>query len=353
MLSLLLALLPQSPSAVGADDVVLRIATTGVAAKIALPAFAVDSLLMNGLKRRFGDRGLAAGKVRGGDANITVIAAYGSVHTSREWRATLMSGKLVGAGQFDVGPTACSEHLRDLEKPYVDMTWHAFMTNGDTSFDFMLNTLSKDGVAPFTRAEFEKCVAGARFGIVRMGEWADMPLPVLDRMHEGLTRTEGDGATYLAELAKTAPDGWACALAAVEIGRPLAMKAPERLALSERVLADLKKIEAPSKFESFALLTATSAHALALRDAGQFAPALAEIAKARELPGGQTPIAKSVLSYDTATIQAQLKDAPAAIASLRESIAIDPDRRAFATHEALFEPIGSDKMLLTLLKTGK
>lgn len=353
MLSLFLALLPQSPSAINADETVLRLTTTGAAVKLALPGLAVEPKQVAGLKRRFGDRGVLSGKLRGGDGNVTVIAAYGSVHTSKEWREVLMSGKLVGAGQFDIGGTACTEQVRDLEPPYADLTWHAFLTMADTTFDLLLNTLSKDGQPPFKRAEFEHLVAGARYAVVRMGNWEDMPIPVLDRMHEGLSLAGGDGPAHLVELAKTAPDGWACALAAAEIGRPHGMAARDRLALYDRVLADIKKLEAPTKFETFAQLTALSGRAIALRDDGQLAPAMAEIAKAREMPAGSTTAAKAVLSYDAATIQAQQKDATAAVASLREAIALDPDRRAFATHENAFEPIGSDKALILLLKTGK
>lgn len=363
MLSLLLAILPQTPAAIGTDDVVSHLATTGAAVKFELPGLVVDSAQMVGLKRRFGDRALMQGKIRVDQGSLTVIAAYGTVQSSREWREVLMKGKLVGAGQFDVGSTACTEQIRELEKPYADLGWHAFLTMGDTCFDFGMFTLAKANESPIKRADLDRMLMSARFAIVRLGHWEDMPPAVLDRMHEGLTRPAGDGPAWLMGLAPAAPDGWACALAAAEIGRAMSMTAHDRIALYDRVLADLKpregvpadptKVEVPPNSKGFVELTAESGRAMALRDDGQLEAALAGVARARALPGAETPAAKTALSYDAATIHALKKDAAAAVLNLRESFAGDPDRRAFATHEAAFAPIAGDKALIALIKTGK
>ena len=341
-----------STSQVRAGEFVARVSTTGMAVKLALPTLETDPTAFKPMKRRYADRAVAQGRIRGGEGTVQIVAAYGEMRTSRTWRETLMAGKLVGAGQFDVGHVACTEQTRDLEPPYSDLGWHGFLTAGDTCFDFSLFTLAKAGDSPVKRAEFESIVREARYAVVRLGAWEEMPTAVLDRMHEGFTRPENDGVAYLTEQAKTATDGWACALAAAEIGISTHAPAAERLALCERVLADLAKVEAPGKAESFAKLTALTGRALAQRDADQLDAALETLKQAAASAKEHSPVAQSAVDYDTATVLARKKDVDGTVAALKASIAVNEDRRMYATYDASFQPLAKEKALLTLLRSA-
>lgn len=341
---------PVSDSTVRPGERVFRITTTGAAVKLALPPFDVDPTVTKALKRRFGDRGLAQGRLRGGDGALNLVAAYGDVRSSASWRQTLMAQQLVGAGQFDVGRVACTETTRDLEPPYVDVSWHAFLVAGDTCFDATFSTMQKAGVAPFTRAEFESSVRSARLAFVRLGEWQQMPVAVLDRMHEALTAENAPSVDHLVELSATAPDAWACALAAAEIGLSTGRPADERLRLADLVLAGLAKDEVATPEERFARTTALSARALALRDAGRLDDALAALDAFEVRAKDAGPWALAALPYHRATVHGKKGDAAKAVEELKLAIAADPDRRSFAAHELCFESIRNDKGLLALLR---
>jgi len=342
-----------STSAIKTGDLVGRISTTGVAVKLALPPLDTDPTTFKPMKRRYADRAVLQGRVRGAEGTtLQIVAAYGEMRTSRAWRDTLMAGKLVGAGIFDVGTVACTEQTRDLEPPYQDLGWHGFMTVADTCFDMTLFTMSKAGVSPVTRADFDSILGSARYAVVRLGAWDEMPIAVLDRMHEGLTRKDNDGVAYLSEQAKTANDGWACALAAAEIAISTKAPAAERLALCDRVLADVARIEAPSKQESFAKLTALSGRALAQRDAGELDAALETLKQAAEMAKTHTSVARCALDYDTATVLAGKKDVDGTVAALKASIQANEDRRMYATYDASFQPLAKEKALLALLRAA-
>lgn len=352
MLHALLAILPQAPVAAPPTATVLHMATTGVAVRLELPEFVPDPAVLTSLKRRFGDRGLMQGKLRG-DSTILVVSAYGELRSSQEWRASLMAGRLAGLGQFDVGATACTEASKELEAPYSNLSWHAFLTMADTCFDVTIGSLAKDGVAPFMRADLDALVKSARFAIVRLGQWEDMPAAVLEHMQAGLARPERDAATFLAERAKSADGGWACALAAAEIGMRMQMSAADRLALYDRVLADLAKLEARPADVLFAEMTALSGRASCLRDEKKYDEALAELAKAGDLPGAKSTIAVAALEYDRATIHGLKLDAAAAVEHLGKSIAADPDRRATANRDRSFEGIKASEALRKLIVPPK
>ncbi|MBL8856964.1 MAG: hypothetical protein JNL28_00445 [Planctomycetes bacterium] len=352
MLSLFLALTLTVPADTASTATVLHMPTTGAAVRIELPELVVDSTVIGALKRRHAERAILQGQMKG-ETTIMILSAYGLMRTSQEWRAELMKGKLAGHGQFDIGTTACTETSHDLEPPYSNISRRAFITMGDTCFDISMGTLAKSGVAGITREEFEAIIGSARYAILRLGVWDDMPDAVLNYMHTGLARVTNDGATHLAEQSKTATDGWACALAAAEIGGPLQMKAGERRALYERVMTDLGKLEHPGAKEAFALMTAMSGRALTLCDDAMIPDALAEITKTLALPAAQVPAAQTALEYIAATIHAQNKDAAAAVASLTKSIAGDSDRRSIARHDLMFQPIGNDPALLKLLRDPK
>jgi tetratricopeptide (TPR) repeat protein len=352
MISALLVLCLQAAAAKPMEAVVLQQSTTGAAIRLDLPEFMSDTTVVASLKRRHGDRAIAQGKLRG-DGTIMVVTAYGEMKPSAEWRQTLMAGKLVGLGQFDVGTTACTEASRDLEPPYVNLSWHAFPTFADTCFDISMGTLVKDGVSPITRADFEHIVKSARYAIVRLGNWEDMPSAVLEHMHTGLSRVENDGATFLAEKSKAAPEDWALALAAAEIGMRTKMPASDRRTLLERALTALAKIDKPAAGEAFAALTAQSGLALALRDEGKHDDALAALAKALANEGAKSKPATAALEYYAATIHALKLDAAAAVAHLKLSITADPDRRAHAKYDTSFAGIGTDQDLFKLLKPPK
>lgn len=339
-------------STVRAGDFVLRISTTGASLKLALPPLEVDEAVTKSLKRRYGDRGLLQARLRGGEGNLNVVAAYGDVRPSAKWRETLMGSKIVGLGQFSIGDVACTEGSRDLEPPYVDWSWHAFFTMGDTCFDATFQSLANGGQLPFPRAEFEKIVRGARYAYVRLGDWAEMPLPVLDRMHEALA-APADGVARLVELASSAPDGWACALAAAEIGLATGTAPQARRELAEKALAGLPKAGAGTKVEEFARFTAESALALALRDDGKLDEALAALDALEARAAGVGSRALVATQYDRATVFGKKGDAKNAVAVLKGVIEREPDRRSFATHEPCFQPIAQDKALLALLRAPK
>ncbi len=348
MFALLLALAVQTPSALGPDDVAARVSTTGVAVKLALPKYVSDPGTLASQKRRLADRALLQGRFGAEAGSVKLSAAFGEIHTSSEWRNQLLTGQLVGLGQFETGGVACTERVQELTPPYAEVGWHAFPVAGDTAFDLAIVTLRNGDVWPITRADFEHIVGGARFAIVRLGEWDAMPSSVLDRMHSGLTR-EGGGAKWLAEQSASAPDGWACALAAAELGVREKIDAATRLAWCDRVIADIGKIESPGKPERFAWLTAQSGRMLALRDAGKLDEALASLALLREKLEEHGPIAKSTISYDASTLHALRKEPEAAVAAMREAIAGNTDWRTAAKRDASFQLIARDKALLALL----
>jgi hypothetical protein len=310
---------------------------------------------MKGLTKRFGDRGVYAGKLPDKKTTVKVATAYGEMNTPKEWRDRLLGDQIVGAGQFDVGSFACTEHSHDLEPPFAELGWHAFMTAGDTVFDFTLFTLRNGDESPVKKADFVTIVKGARFAVLRLGGWDEMPEAVLTRMQSAFEheREKGDtsGAAWLA--GQCAPGDWACALAAEEVGLHEKMDAAKRLELCDSVIADLGKAGSRGKTEEFALLTAHSGRALALRDAGKFDDALAAVTKAQDEAGAHGTTATSTLAYDLATIQAGRKDVAAAVAALKQAIAVNPDWRAFAIHDASFQPIGTDKSLYALLRATK
>jgi hypothetical protein len=355
MIALLVAAAFLSPAPLGKDDLVARMSTTGMAVALELPGSTVDEAVMKGLTRRMNDRGVYSGKLPDKKSTVKVVTAYGETKSSKEWRDRLLGDQLVGAGQFDVGPFACTEHNHDLEPPFAEIGWHAFMTAGDTVFDFTLFTLRSGDESPVKKADFERIVKGARFAVLRLGGWDEMPAAVLTRMQSAFAHEaeKGDtsGAAWLA--GECAKGDWACALAAEEVGLHEKMDAAKRLELCDSVIADLGKVSASGKTEEFALLTAQSGRALALRDAGKFDDALAAVTKARDAAGAYGAIAKSALAFDLATIHAGRKDAPAAVAALREAIAGNPDWRAYAIHESAFMPIGEDKALFALLRDSK
>ncbi len=352
MIGLLVAAASLSPALTGKDDVVARMSTTGMAVALELPGCKTDDAVMKGLSRRMSDRGVYAGKLPDSKTTVKVQTAYGETNTSKEWRDRLLGEQIVGAGQFDVGSFACTEHNHDLEPPFADLGWHAFMTAGDTVFDFTLFTLRNGDESPVKKADFERVVKGARFAVLRLGGWDEMPQSVLTRMqsafaHDG-EKGDTSGAAWLA--GQCAKGDWACALAAEEVGLHEKMDAAKRLELCDSVIADLGKAGSSGKAEQFALFTAQSGRALALRDAGKFEDALAAVTKVRDAAGADGTIAKSTLAYDLATIHAGRKDAVAAVAALKEALAANPDWRAYAPHDVAFKPIGEDRALITLLR---
>jgi tetratricopeptide (TPR) repeat protein len=352
MISSLLFLTLQAAAQKPMEPVVLQQATTGAAIRLDLPEYLSDDTVIGSLRRRFADRAIAQGKLRG-DGTIMVVSAYGEMQPSAEWRKALMVGKLLGLGQFDVGTTACTEATRELEPPYVALSWHAFPTFADTCYDITIGTLAKDGVSPITRADFEHIVQSARYGIVRLGKWEDMPSAVMEHMHAGLSRAANDGATFLAEKSKAAPEDWALALAAAEIGMRAKMPAPDRHALFERALAGLAKTDRLNAGDMFATMTAQSGLALALRDEGKHDDALAMLAKTQIFECAKTKPATAALEYYAATIHALKLDATAAIEHLKLSIAADPERKSFATRDPSFQGIGTNQDLIKLLKPPK
>jgi hypothetical protein len=331
--------------------------TTGMAVKLELPEFDAEPQVLKGIKRRLADRAVIQGKMRSLEGTVSITAAYGETLTSSEWRERLLAQQLVGAGRFEIGPVACTAHTHELQPPYANVGWHALLTAADTCFDTSIFTLRKGDEYPYSRAQFEELVRGARYAVLRLGEWERMPAAVLERMHAGLTHVshgkEGKGSVWLANEAKEAADGWACALAAAEVGLHEDMDAATRLELCERAIADLTKLEARGKPEEFALLTARSGRAGALRDAGRLDEALAEVTAAREKAAEHGPIAVSALAYQTATVHAARKEADAAVKALREAIEGNADWRSFARHDDVFALIGHDKSLLKLLADPK
>jgi hypothetical protein len=354
MIALLLALPLQSPSMPGPDDVVGRVSTTGVAVKLTLPGYVDDAATLATFKRRLADRAVLQGKVRGDRGTVKLTTGFGEVLSSNEWRKRLLGDQLVGAGQFEVGATACSEHVHELAPPYAEVSWHAFPTAGDTTFELVIGTLRDGDKFPFARAEFERVVGSARFAVLRLGGWDAMPLAVLDRMHTGLTHTgEGGGAAGLVAQSGDAKDGWASALAAAELGLREKVDATTRLVWCDRAIADLGKLESPGKQERFALFTAQSGRVLALRDAGKLDEAAAELATLRAKAEEHGAIAKTALAYDASTVHALRKEADAAVAALREAIEGNADWRAAAKRDSSFQPIAKDKALITLLLDKK
>jgi hypothetical protein len=222
-------------------------------------------------------------------------------------------------------------------------------------FDFTLFTLRNGDDSPVKRADFERTVKGARFAVLRLGGWDAMPSAVLDQMQSAFAHdgAKGEGAAWLAEQCASTKGGWACALAAEEVGLHEKMDAAKRLELCDSVIADLGKVGSPGRAEEFAMLTASSGRALALRDEGKLDDALAAVAKAQAAAAEHGAIAKSALAYDLSTIQAGRKDADAAVAALREAIAGNPDWRLYAIHETAFQPIAQDKGLIELLRDNK
>ncbi|MDZ4773522.1 MAG: hypothetical protein SGI72_10350 [Planctomycetota bacterium] len=352
MISAFLALALQAPVAKPMQPVVLQQATTGAAVRLELPDFESDDVVITSLRRRYADRAIAQGKLRG-DGTIMVVSAYGEVKPSGEWRKSLMTGKLAGLGQFDVGTTACTEATRDLEAPYVNLSWHAFPTFADTAFDIAIGTLAKDGVSPISRADFEQMIKSARYAVIRLGTFDDMPAPVLEHMHTALMRAENDSAAFLAGMSKATTDDWACALAAAEIGVRTKMPAAERRELYERALAGLVKIEKPDAGASFAQETAYSGLAIALRDEGKLDEALAAWTKAQNSPRAKAKIATAALEYDAATIHALKMDAVAAIEHMKLAIAADSNRRVIAQRDNSFSGIGGNPELRKLVATPK
>jgi tetratricopeptide (TPR) repeat protein len=352
MISSLLFLTLQAAAAKPMEAVVLQQATTGAAIRLDLPEFMSDDTVLGSLRRRQGDRAIAQGKLRG-DGTLMVVSAYGEMRPSAEWRKELMVGKILGLGQFNVGTTACTEGIRELEPPYSNMSWHAFPTLADTCFDISMGSLAKDGVSPITRADFEHIVTSVRYGIVRLGKWDDMPKEVMEHMHAGLSRAENDGAVFLAEKSKAAPEDWALALAAAEIGMRTKMPAPDRHALYERALAGLGKTDRLNAGEMFATMTAQCGLAFALRDEGKLDEALATLAKTQSFELAKTKMATAALEYEAATIYALKLDAAAAVEHLKLSIAADPDRRDFTKRDPAFAGIGANQDLLKLLKPPK
>jgi hypothetical protein len=334
------------------EAVVLQQTTTGAAVRLELPEFLNDDQVLGSLKRRHGDRAIAQGKLRG-DGTIMVVSAYGEMQPSATWRDALMKGKLAGVGQFAVGPTACTESTRELEPPFVNVSWHTFPSFADTCFDISMGTLSKDGVAPISRADFENIVKSARYAIVRLGTWNDMPAAVLEPMHTALARTENDGGAFLAEKSKAAPDDWGTALAAAEIGVRTKMPAAERQALYARAVAALAKLEQPGKPEQFAFMTAQSGLAIAMRDQQKYDDALATLATAALSPGAKTKLATAALEYDAATIHALKLDGAATVEHLKLSLAADSDRKVYATRDPSFQGVASNQELFKLLKPTK
>jgi hypothetical protein len=354
MIGLLVAAASLSPALLGKDDVVARMSTTGMAVALEIPGCRADEAVMKGLTRRMNDRGLYAGKLPDNKTTVKVVTAYGEMNSAKEWRDRLLGDQIVGAGQFDVGAVACTEHSHDLEPPFAELGWHAFMTAGDTVFDFTLFTLRNGDDSPVKKADFERIVKGARFAVLRLGGWDEMPEAVLTHMQSAFAHDgeKGDGgAAWLAGQCK--PGDWACALAAEEVGLHEKMDAAKRLELCDSAIADLGKLASPGKTEEFAALTAESARAIALRDQGKFDDALAAVTKAQGAAATRGVIAKSALVYDLATIQAGKKDAGAAVTALKKAIEGNPDWRAYATHDPSFMPIGADKALFALLRDTK
>lgn len=339
----------------GSDVVVARMSTTGMAVALDLPGSKTDEAVQKGLARRMSDRGVYAGRYSDGKTTTKIQTAYGEILPSKTWRERLLGDQLVGTGQFDVGSFACSEHSHDLEPPFSEIGWHAFMTVGDTVFDFTLFTLREGDKVAFKREDFERIVKGARFAVVRLGGWDAMPKPVLDQMQSAFAHETEKGdtsaAAWLAD--QCASGGWVCALAAEEIGLHENMGAAKRLALCDQAIAELSKVGSPGKPEEFAMLTALSGRALALRDQGKLDDALEALKKAQDAAGDKGAIAKSALAFDLSTIQAGRKDAAASVAALKEAIAGNPDWRAYATHEAAFQPIAQDRALIQLLRDTK
>jgi tetratricopeptide (TPR) repeat protein len=334
------------------EPVVLQQSTTGAAVRLELPEFASDDVVLASLRRRHADRAIAQGRLRG-DGTIMVISAYGEMKPSTEWRKSLMVGRLAGLGQFEVAHIACTESEKELEPPYSNLSWHAFPSFADTAFDISLGTLSKAGVSPISRADFEHIVGSARYAIVRLGKWDEMPLAVMEHMHTGLARVENDGATFLAGLSKASLEEWALALAAGEIGVRTKMPAAERRELYERALASLGKIEKPGAGDVFATMTAYSGLGIALRDEEKRDEALAAIEKARKLADAKSKPAIAALEYDTATVYALKLDAASAIEHLRLAIAADPDRAVFAVRDPSFSGIGANPELRKLVNPPK
>lgn len=348
MLSALLVLAAQAAPAQPMTATVLHMQTTGAAVRLDLPDPEPDVTVLNALKRRYADRAILQGKLRG-DGTIMVVTAYGEPVSSQEWRKELMKGKLVGLGQFELGATACTESVKELEAPYANMSWHAFLTMADTCFDVSIGTLAKDGVAPISRQDFEHCVQSARYAILRLCTWDEMPASVLEHMHAGLSRAEQDAVAFLSAKANSAEGDWSWALAAAEVGSRMKTPAADRLALYDRVLADLAKIEERSAGERVAGMTASSGRAIALRDEGRFDEALAALDQAQGNEAAKSKLATAELEYARATILARKLDAPATIAHLKLAIAADEDRRVFATRDNSFQGIGTNAELVKLL----
>lgn len=357
MLGLFLAIPMAIPAAIGADDVVARVSTTGMAVRLALPDFVPDPLVMTALKRRLADRAVLQGTAANREGTVKVVAAFGETLTSEQWRERLLEGQLVGVGKFETGPVACTERTNALQPPYVEVVWHAFPTAADTTFDLSFSILHKGDESAVTRADFESIVSGARYAVLRLGEWDAMPAAVLERMHAGFTHGGSDesagGAAWLAQESQTAKDGWACALAAHEVGMREAMEAAPRLELCDRVIEALSKVEQPDEPTRFALLTASTGRGLALRDLDRLDDALAELKSARKNAQDHGPIAVSAAAYYLATAHAARKEAPAAVAALRDAIAGNADWREHTKRDQHFATIGNDADLLELLKPRK
>jgi hypothetical protein len=355
MIGLLVVASALGPVELGKDDVVARMSTTGMAMAFEVAGCTPDEAVMKGLARHANDRGVYAGRLPDKKTSVKVQTAYGEILPSKEWRSRLLGDQLVGAGQFDVGAVACTEHNRDLEPPFAEIGWHGFPTAGDTVFDFTLFTMREGDKAPVTKADFERVLKGARFAVLRLGTWNAMPEPVLASMQSAFAHDseKGDvsGAAWLADQCTSG--GWVCALAAEEVGLHEKMDAAKRLALCDQAIAELQKVGSPGKPEEFAMMTALSGRALALRDQGKLDDALTAIKKAQDAAATQGAIAKTALAYDLATIQAGRKDSAGTVAALKEAIAGNPDWRAFAIHEAAFQPLAQDKALIQLLRDTK
>jgi hypothetical protein len=342
MLSLLLLSLAQSPSVVGPDDVLGQVATTGMTIKLPLRGYKANADVLRNMRKKLADRGLIQGSLAAADSTVSVVAAYGVTHPSDKWLDQLLGTMALGSGRFSIGSTACSEHERPLNPPYADFGWHAFPVAGQTCFDIQIFTLKNGDQAPLKREDFIKIVESARYAVVRVGDWSDYPLEYLDRSHEGLVRSETEGVSSLVELAKTAPDAWACSLAAAEIGRTLKHGADELTPLCQSAIDGLAKIEKPSKTELHARIVALDALGLAQRDAGKSAEAIATLTHARELGASSSVKVKAALAYDLATAHAHDKDAASAIALLKEAFAGDPDRLLVGMRDPAFEPLHAD-----------
>lgn len=353
MLSLLLASLIQSPSVIGPDDVIGQVATTGMTIKIPLHGYTVNADGLRNMRKKFADRGLILGAFAAPDTTVSIVAAYGVSLPSEKWLEQLLGTMAVGAGQFKIGTTACTEHVRELNAPFKDLGWHAFPVVGQTCFDIQIFTLMNGETAPLKREDFVKIVESARYAVVRVGEWSDYPLEYLDRSHEGLARGENEAVSALVEAAKTAKDAWACSLAAAEIGRSLKHGADELLPLCQASIDGLAKIEKPSKIEQHAQLVALDALGLAQRDAGKAADALVTLTHARDLGVSGSLKVRAVLAYDLATAHALNKDVANTIVLLKEAFAEDPDRKLVAVRDPAFEVFHADESFQDLFGLKK